>query len=178
MLQSVVVQRRTWGWVVSTGLVLTGCFYIEPINRRPQSSAPERICDPPAPDDLCTLDHLHAGDRVRLKAVFNDEDGDETNGTAHWKVTPCGRALTECDGGDDRLFDAEGQVIEFTIRPTLRQTPGPVRCVVIAFDVYDERGASSSGELQKPVIQDGAETAPSTCFESTDTALDHQGAAP
>lgn len=108
--------------------------------------------------------------------MFYDTDGDPDNGTVRWRITLCGRDQTECDVGADRLYEGPGQTVEFTVKPTLKITGGPVLCVVADLNVSDERGASSGAQYRWPVIQHGA--APEPCFEGASAAADHQGTAP
>ncbi len=159
-------------------MVLTGCFYIEPINRRAQIIAPERLCgDDVASAVPCAWDGtlLHPGEFVRLKARFKDVDGDPNNGTMHWKITPCDRRQATCDVGD-RLYDSDGQIVEFTVSPTLKKTGGPVFCVIGDLDVSDERGASSGASYPWTVIQSGM--APAECTPESGAAVGRQDAAP
>ncbi len=149
--QSIRVQLRAAGVVAGTGVVLAGCFYIEPINRQPKVSPPQRLCDAAHPADPCTRDNLHHGDHVMVKAVFSDPDGDVNNATVAWRISAClgpdGPDVT-CDV--NRLYDQTSSALppypEFTVPSVLTGTAMPVRNIVFEITVFDERGASSTGE--------------------------------
>lgn len=54
--------RLVW-LVAGASLVLAGCVYLDPINRRPKIMAVERWCDGAEP---CDFEDLHRGDSVTL----------------------------------------------------------------------------------------------------------------
>jgi hypothetical protein len=138
--------------VAGAGLALTGCIYVDPINRRPKIMPVERLCDGGDPSAPCNFDDLHHGDSVTLKAVFTDPDGQAADAVLQWRVSACDSTLTLCD--EHRLYEGPKTTPDFPVRSTLEQTGGPVQRVVIDLDVFDDRGASSS-ESQVLTINDG-----------------------
>jgi len=151
------VQRTVVGvWL--TAVALAGCIYTEPVNRQPKVMPPERQCDAAHPADPCTPENLHHGDRVMVRAVFSDPDGDVNDGTATWRISACDGSTTTCD--PKRLYNPAMDVPtrppypEFTVPSVLTGSAVPVRNIVFEITVSDDRGAASSVEVSWPVIAD------------------------
>jgi hypothetical protein len=125
-------------------LLLTGCFYLDPINRRPKIMDVLRQCDASDPAQPCDtqFEDLHHGDSVNLKADFMDPDGQAQDTVLQWKITACDSSLTVCDG--HALYEGTDPVAHFVVRNTLEDTGGPVQRVSVGLFVFDDRGASSS----------------------------------
>lgn len=143
--------RLLW-FVASTAGALSGCFYLDPINRIPKILPIERVCEDAAAP--CGLDSLHPGDAVALTAAVDDRDGDERKTTLHWRITACDRTLTVCD--PRRLVDADGPVASFVVPQTLGDAGGPVARIEVDLDAFDERGGFSSASDSLDVVQDPA----------------------
>lgn len=130
-------------------------MYTEPVNRQPKVFPPQRLCDAAHPADPCSRDNVHHGDRVMVKAVFSDPDGDVGLGTVQWRISACDGTTIGCD--DNRLVDTMIPVLppypEFTV-PSVRTGGGPVRNLLFELTVFDDRGASSTGEDTWDVIPD------------------------
>lgn len=155
LLHREAVKRGGNAWLaIGCGLVLGGCFYIDPINRRPKVMPVQRQCSGADPSAPCDLDDLHHGDAVQLAAAFNDQDGDEALATLQWRITACDDAAKDKDCDGDRLYEGADASPSFVVRHVLEVTGGPVRQVVVELDVFDERGASSS-ESQILIVHDG-----------------------
>lgn len=158
--QSTRVQFRVAGaWVAGAwvaGLAVAGCFYTAPVNRQPKVFPPERVCDAEHPADPCTAENLHHGDRVRVKAVFSDPDGDVNDGTVQWRISACDGSTTGCDL--NRLYDQSAPTRppypEFPVPSVLKDTEIPVRNIVFEITVFDDRGAPSTVEDSWTVIPD------------------------
>ena len=161
-------------------MAVPGCFYLEPINRRPKAVTVERWCEPLDARDIdptavcnqdvqaqahleqtapCNFEDLHHNECVWVKATFNDPDGEEKNGTFHWRISACDDTTTKCDL--ERLYLGDVKVAAFKAPRTLKDTgtPGetglPVQRVIVEVDVFDERGASSSAEAPPLHVLDG-----------------------
>ena len=154
--QAIRVQRRALRRSVAGACaILAGCFYTEPINRQPKVFPPMRQCDAAHPADPCSRDNVHHGDHVMVKAVFSDPDGDVNSGTVQWRISACDGTTTGCD--ENRLYDMMVPVLppypEFTV-PSVLMGGAPVRNIVFELAVFDDRGASSTGEDSWDVIPD------------------------
>jgi hypothetical protein len=134
--------RVVW-LVVGPGLVLAGCFYVDPINRRPEVTGLVRLCDDADPSAPCDFDDLHRGDTVRVTAELNDPDGPESACVLMWRILACDSSDKRCDK-DPELYKESDSVAGFTVPGTLKESDGPVQLVEVTVNVYDARGASSS----------------------------------
>lgn len=108
-------------------LLLTGCFYLDPVNERPAA----QIVPPAGP--------LHRGDRVTVMAQFDDPEGQP--GTYSWRVFACsglvdGRA-TDCS---DKIYEQDQPVAEFGV-PVAMTSQLPVQAVRVELNARDDRGA-------------------------------------
>ncbi|HEX8111362.1 MAG TPA: hypothetical protein VF516_26715 [Kofleriaceae bacterium] len=142
--------------VAGAGVVLAGCLYTEPINRQPKVFPPQRLCDAAHPADPCSPDNLHRGDHVMVKAVFHDPDGDPNDGTVQWRISACDGPDATCDVNRlyDQMVPAQPPYPEFTVPAVLTGTEVPTRNIVFEITVFDDRGASSTGEDSWNVIPD------------------------
>jgi hypothetical protein len=140
--------RIAWCIAWSAG-VLSGCFYLEPVNRLPKVGEVSWSCVDSPP---CTPDQLHPGDTVQLRVPIDDRDGDEAKATLHWRASACDAAELGGAGTCDalRLHEDTDERPTFTV-PQMRDTGGPVLRVVADVDVTDERGGLSSGTRCLPV---------------------------
>src|SRR2546423_33898 len=85
-----VTPVRSVSLVAGAGaLLLTGCFYVDPINRRPQIGSVQRVCDGSEPGVPCDFTDLHRGDSVRIKAMFTDPDSAVENSSVTWVISAC-----------------------------------------------------------------------------------------
>lgn len=86
--------------------------------------------------------------------MFKDPDSAGTNSTLQWRISAC----DSCDNFDscdrDRLYEGPATTPSFIVRRTLEGTGGPVTCVVVDLDVFDDRGASSSYSQVLHVLDD------------------------
>ncbi len=138
-----LVRFGSLAWIAAgASLLLTGCFYLDPINRRPKYQRVERQCDAGDPQPCDTeLQDLHHGDSVKLKAIFTDSDGQVADSVLHWRVLACSNDMTLCDGA--ALYEGADTIAHFVVPNTLKDTGGPVQTVSIELDIFDDRGAST-----------------------------------
>ena len=121
--------------LIAACLVLTGCFYIDPINARPRIEAIQ--CRNTSTGLPCANDgYLHRSDKVELSTSVVDPDGSADHATYAWSAFACsdGEAL-QCDG----VAYAESTLA----RPLIGWPPrgAGVRSIRVDLDVRDERGA-------------------------------------
>jgi len=129
-------------------MVLAGCMYFDPINRRPDMVQVDRVCDGADPAAPCDLSDLHHGDRLALTETFHDQDSPGDHSVVQWQVTPCDstdgcrRTIVRCDG--HQLYEGNEAVPSFVVPGTLKDG-GPVTCLVVELKVFDNRGALAPG---------------------------------
>jgi hypothetical protein len=123
---------------------MSGCFYLDPVNRRPKYQRIERQCDAGEPVQPCDTDlqDVHRGDSVKLKVIFTDPDSELSESAFRWKVSACDSSLALCDSHP--LYEGTDTIAPFTVRKTLESTGGPVQRVAIELELFDDRGASST----------------------------------
>jgi hypothetical protein len=140
--------RIAWCIAWSVG-ALSGCFYLERVNRLPKVgeilSCVGPPCTPAPPDEL------HHGDTVELGVPIDDRDGDETKATYFWRVSACDAVVGDRGTCNALLVhDNTDEHPTFTVTQTL-DTGGPVQRIVADVDVSDERGGLSSGTHCFPI---------------------------
>lgn len=139
-----LVRLARFAWLAAgVSLLLTGCFYLDPINRRPKIMSIERQCDTSDPTQSCDseLQDLHHGDSVRLKVIFTDPDGQVADSVLHWRVLACSNNMSLCDGAP--LYEGADTIAGFVVPNTLKDAGGPVNTIAVELFVFDDRGASS-----------------------------------
>jgi hypothetical protein len=125
--------------IVAACLVLTGCFYIDPINARPRVEPIRcRITSPEASASrTCANDgYLHRNDQVELSTTVFDSDGPAAQATYAW-------AAYACNDVDAVACDDQAYFTSTLPTPTLgwpRSASG-VRSIRVDLDVRDDRGA-------------------------------------
>lgn len=140
--------RIAWFIAWSAG-VLSGCFYLEPVNRLPKVGEVSWSCVASPP---CTPGELHRGDTVELRVPIDDRDGDEAKSTFFWRVSACDAVVGERGTCDALLVhDNNDERPTVTVTQTL-DTGGPVQRIVADVDVSDERGGLSSGTRCFPIV--------------------------
>jgi hypothetical protein len=133
------------------GLLLTGCFYVDPINRAPIikgiecfSMSKDRSCG----DTTGIADgYFQRGETLRLKANITDQDSQPSTAQFGWSALRCAPG----DGEDCRdeitdsaLHDSEGDTTLLTVPTDLEAGVLEILVVVV---VHDDRGAFASGGL-------------------------------
>jgi hypothetical protein len=138
---SFVRLGRLVSLVAGVGSLLTGCFYIDPINRRAEIQSVDRQCDTSDADHPCDSNFvdLHRGDSVKLKAMYSDVDGRTDLCTLQWRVAACAGDAKACDS--DLLDQRDGAISEFDVPKVLKETGGPVESIRVELALYDDRGA-------------------------------------
>jgi hypothetical protein len=144
-----VVLVRFVRFIACAGL-LTGCFYVDPINQRPRIMSVERQCDQLS-TQACDVDfkELHRGDAIKLKASFRDPDGDTKECTYGWRVLACNNDGSLCD--DSPLYEGTDAVPALQVRKLLDTTGEPVQRIRVELDLRDNRGALDSVFPEFPV---------------------------
>lgn len=123
--------------VLCLGLVLTGCFYLDPINRGPEirktfcsflnADPSERTCE--------ISGFVRRGDAIELGVEFKDDDSNSANARFEWKAALC--------FDDDAVECGEELRVEDLATTTL-EVPSDlvgIRAINIDVEVRDERGA-------------------------------------
>ena len=117
-------------------LVLTGCFYIDPINRRPRVDP--ITCRVVNSDDRACANnaYLHHDDQVELAAVVFDSDGEVSKATYDWTANACSDV-------DAAQCDPVAYFSSHDVAPTVGwpNSLAGVRSIRINVDVRDDRGA-------------------------------------
>ncbi len=116
-------------------LVLTGCFYIDPINRLPVvDSISCRFLNDDRP--CSSLTPLHRTDKVELSVAILDPDDSAAHATHAWSAFVCNTLDTsECETSAYTTSTAATPLLEWP-----RAAEG-VRALLVAVDVRDGRGA-------------------------------------
>lgn len=122
--------------VAIIGLLLTGCFYIDPINGRPSVSI-----------HLQSSSVIHRGDHLLFTADYYDPE--HHAGTFAWKAIACiDEHLASCDG-DDQAFYTKTLNDEDTadlVVPTMTLVHrAPVQAIKVKLEARDDRGALTQG---------------------------------
>lgn len=118
--------------VVAAGLLLTGCFYVDPIVARPVVKI-----------KVVTPSVITRGDMVKLEASF--DEGDASRGTYDWNIYACERynQTDGPDGCDDQAFyTASGadRAIEFSVLVTTKGAR-PTNGISVRLEARSDRGA-------------------------------------
>jgi hypothetical protein len=115
-------------------IVLTGCFYYDPINQRPTVDIRNNTAGTP-----------HRGDMVTLEAVGTDPDGEAVSYT--WHIAACTDASdqnTDCDPPfRNDAMPSDEQTITFQVPPMRVDGVTPVKAIRVILDATDELGAQA-----------------------------------
>jgi hypothetical protein len=130
------------------GLLLTGCFYVDPINRAPivkgiecQGVVDERSCGD------ATGGYIQRGETLRLSANITDQDSQASAAQFAWTAMQCTPGDSEtCETviTDAALHDRQDNMALLTVPTDL--APGVLE-IFVEVDVRDDRGAFASGGL-------------------------------
>jgi hypothetical protein len=124
--------------IASACLVLTGCFYLDPLNKPPTvrptcAFADGRPCDSDS--------DVRRGDRILLQMIVSDADGNEDESSYGWKAFACaaddGTACAREPYDAQRYDEERGAGLELEIPTSL---PADVRSISLDFEVRDDRG--------------------------------------
>jgi hypothetical protein len=126
--------------VASIGLLLTGCFYIDPINQRPSVGLHQQ------PGGF-----VHRGDHVMLVADYDDPEGSQ--GFYSWRAFACAdeavaRHGVGCDA--DAFYTGTLATAELAVPVTLAGGE-PVQAIRVVLEARDDRGALAQGLEVYPV---------------------------
>jgi hypothetical protein len=121
--------------LIAACLVLTGCFYIDPINARPRIEPIQ--CRNTSSSRTCANDgYLHRADQIELSTTVVDPDGPASQATYTWSAFACSDVnAVQCDG--------PAYFTSTMARPILGwpQNASGVRSIRVDLDVRDDRGA-------------------------------------
>ena len=130
--------------VAAAGLLLTGCFYVDPIITRPVVAIK---VEPLA---------IARGDMVKLSANF--EDMAATVGTFDWQVFACEEYRSDgaqrCDPEPFHSFHSEtGNTTEFPVMVMTKAHAAPTAAIQVRLEARSDRGAvaRSGGNSEFPV---------------------------
>jgi len=128
----------------AAGLLLTGCFYFDPINQRPSIDIHQR-----------SSDTVHRGDHIVLDAVYDDPEGQDV--TFAWSAFACTEVSDVSDAsgtsGTSHAIDANGcdadpfytgtEPTAFLDVPVSRSSGTPVEAIRVVLGARDDRGAAA-----------------------------------
>lgn len=126
-----VAQQGQVRFLALIGLVLAGCFYVDPINQRPGIA----IRQVPLENED---GKIHRGE-PSLKLEAESDDPEDHIVTFHWLINACTNE-TDCD--DRALVDSLQDTVDFRV-PTHRLDGRPVEMLVVTLEGRDEYGARS-----------------------------------
>jgi hypothetical protein len=123
--------------------LLTGCFYLDPVNRKPEIFGIS--CEAEEGKRQC-LRSVHRGDLLVFEADFSDYEHREATASFDWKAFQCMDSATkECV--EAPIGIARTQAFTLEVPKTLRD----VRMIKVALDLRDELGASVTRTERYPV---------------------------
>lgn len=132
--------------VVAAGLLLTGCFYVDPIVTRPVVKI-----------DVQDTSVIYRGGKVMLKASFDDPNAPP--GTYDWKVYACtGFDLSGPDGCDAEPFYTLGttpdDTVHFSVPATTLSSARLTQGLEVRLEARSDRGALAEGGLTGLPVND------------------------
>lgn len=121
--------------IVAACLVLTGCFYIDPINARPRIEPIQ--CHNTTSDRICANDgYLHRNDQIELSTTVFDSDGPAAQATYAWAAFACNDVdAVECDSPAYFTSTVASPILGWP------KSASGVRSIRVDLDVRDDRGA-------------------------------------
>jgi len=127
----------------AAGLLLTGCFYIDPINQRPSIDIHQQ-----------SSDAVHRGDQIVLEATYDDPEGERV--TFGWRAFACTEATGAsvaglpsasnaigADGCDAEPFYTGTELTARLVVPVSRSSGTPVEAIRVVLGATDDRGADA-----------------------------------
>jgi hypothetical protein len=138
------VVAPSWGLVKSfaaAGLLLTGCFYVDPINQRPSIDIHQQ-----------SSDAVHRGDHIVLDAKYDDPEGQDV--TFEWSAFACTEVIDrtgvrsasdaiDARGCDDAPFYTGTEPTASLGVPVSRSGGAPVEAIRVVLAARDDRGAAA-----------------------------------
>jgi hypothetical protein len=133
-------------WIAVAGMLLSGCLYLDPINRRPSIGI-----------DPQSSGVIRRGATVTFGSSYYDPEGQP--GSYAWSAFACGKESDARQGlGCDKVAFFTGTQPEATlVAPVVQDSGAPVESVRIALEARDDRGALAQTLQVYPVI-DGLPT--------------------
>jgi hypothetical protein len=128
----------------AAGLLLSGCFYIAPINQRPSIDIHQQ-----------SSDAVHRGDHIVLEAKYDDPEGEQvTFGWHAFACTEAGGAAIVASSCDAEPFYTGTALTASLDVPVVRGGGTPVEAIRVVLGANDDRGAAAkpSQELVIHVI--------------------------
>jgi hypothetical protein len=119
-------------------LLVTGCFYIDPINERPSIGILPRSSDP-----------VFRGDNVALDAQVDDPDGDTVDTQLTWHAYLCTDATdpSTCDL-DPAYYTSTNDSASFVVPITRADGVTQVTSMLVQLDAVDDGGAHARPSQQ------------------------------
>jgi hypothetical protein len=132
--------------VLCLGVLLTGCFYIDPVNRKPEIFGSVKCTIKNSERHCLETGSVHRGDLLMLDVDFRDPEHREATASFDWKAYPCtDSGAREC--ADDPLRTGQSRVFELEVPLTLMG----VRAIKVVHELRDELGAAASTTDRYPV---------------------------
>ncbi|HEX2690076.1 MAG TPA: hypothetical protein VHN14_25855 [Kofleriaceae bacterium] len=118
------------------GLLLTGCFYIDPINQRPSAAILEQFSGA-----------VHRGDHLLFTADYFDPE--HQPGTCTWKAIACAGEddaghVIGCDDDTAAFYTKTldiADIADLTVPLVTREGQVPVQAIKVKMEARDDRGA-------------------------------------
>jgi hypothetical protein len=132
--------------VLCTGVLLTGCFYLDPVNRKPEIFGSVK-CKVKSTERPCLeTGSVHRGDLLVLDVDFRDPEHREATASFDWKAYQCtDSGATVCDA--DPFRTEQSRVFELEVSRTLMG----VRAIKVEHELRDELGAADTARDAYPI---------------------------
>lgn len=124
--------------VICVGVLLTGCFYVDPVNRKPKIGGVN--CQVQGSNRPCFQGgSVHRGDLLQLDVDFTDPEHREATASFDWKAFQCtDSGATECD--ENPFVAASTPVFKVEVPQTLTGVPA----IRVELELRDELGATAA----------------------------------
>ena len=124
--------------VICVGVLLTGCFYVDPVNRKPKIGGVN--CRIQGSERPCFQGgSVHRGDLLLLDVDFTDPEHHESTATFDWKAFQCtDSGATECD--ENPFGAAKSPVFQVEVPAALTGVPA----IRVELELRDELGATAA----------------------------------
>ena len=126
--------------------LLTGCFYLDPINRAPEIFGSVKCTVDVMKRPCLQTGSVHRGELLTFDVDFRDPEHREATATFDWRVFQC----TDSEGtacAADPFRTAQSRVFELEVPATLQG----VRSIKVTHELRDELGAPDSAREIFPI---------------------------
>jgi hypothetical protein len=132
--------------VLCTGVLLTGCFYLDPVNQKPEILGGVKCTIKNTNRPCLQTGSVHRGDLLVLDVNFRDPEHREATASFDWRVFRCtDSGATACD--QDPFRTEQGRVFELEVP----QTMVGVRAIKVVHELRDELGAETTATAPYPI---------------------------